>query len=116
MSDPPLERYLRCTYRLCYGTVEVGSFYAPGEHLAMHRRLLLSIGENIADMYGAARLDVEDRAPEEADRITHAIDARLVEVFGPRHPRFIEVWRGFGDDQDSVSQVYKPMGTPITAP
>lgn len=88
------------------GVVELGMHYEPGERPSWFRSKLIEVGQVAVRNRRHGVLD-EDIA----DAITEDLDARIVGLWGDR-PRFIEVWRGFGDESEPLTQVYAPHGLP----
>lgn len=88
------------------GVIELGLHYERGEKPSAFRSKLSEVGEVASRVRGGGPLD-EDAA----DAITEDLDRRIVGLWGDR-PRFIEVWRGIGDDAEPLSQVYAPHGMP----
>lgn len=114
----PIERYVRAQSGIIgwaegaflkpvlLGVIEIGLQYDKGAKPSAYRSKLAELGEVAARVRGSGALD-EDAA----DAITEDLDARIVGLWGDR-PRFIEVWRGFGDDATPLTQVYAPYGWP----
>ncbi len=101
-----IEHYARAQATLMGGVVELGGMNAPGK-LALRRSMLLAVKERIERSMGTLDLSDDDAIED----VTANADGYMVEMFGDV-PRFVEVWRGRGDDVDPVTQVYKPFGMP----
>lgn len=117
----PIERYVRAAVEIrmptadvpdaplyiVAGTIEIGLHYERGHPPHAYRDKLREVGEMAARVLRGRTLD-EDTA----DLITEDLDERIVGLWGDR-PRFIEIWRGTGDDAEPLTQVYAPHGMPI---
>jgi hypothetical protein len=98
-----IERYVRHTERLMYGSIDLGLHYESDPDL--HRRALQSVTEAIAEQHGTRKLDAAA-----ADEITRDLDERLVALCGDV-PRFIEIWT---DGDEPLTQWYAPHRVPVT--
>jgi hypothetical protein len=110
----PIERYVRAAVAIpgskgrADGTIEIGLHYDPsGDQPGRLRDSLLRCGDLAVRSTDGEHLDENI-----ADAITANLDQRIVDIWGDR-PRFIEVWRGTGDDAEPLTQVYAPHGMPI---
>lgn len=107
-----IERYVRATVGIpgyagrVDGAIEIGLHYDRGEPPHAFRGKLIELGEMAARVSRGRTLD-EDTA----DLITADLDERIVALWGDR-PRFVEVWRGSGNAEECLIQVYAPHGMP----
>lgn len=112
----PIERYVRAQVAIpgskgrIDGTIEIGLHRDIAEPPHAFRDKLIEVGEVAVRVLAGRPLD-EDAA----DEVTEDLDRRIVGLWGDR-PRFIEIWRGTGDDAEPLSQLYAPHGMPIQRP
>ena len=125
----PIERYVRAQVTIgwygnpCLGTIEIGLHYEQGDQTARYRSKLVECAKCAFRDLFAHQIQREDARwpkgdPEPnpldehtADALTSNLDARIVALWGDR-PRFIEIWRGTGDDAEPLTQIYAPHGMP----
>lgn len=114
---PPIERYVRASVdilgskRRVEGCVELGLLYLPpGERPSAFRTEMRECAEAaLRDLHGRWESQFDE---DLADAIQGVIDRRMIALWGDR-PRFIEVWRGTGADEEALTQTYAPFGMPM---
>jgi hypothetical protein len=113
----PIERYVRACVEIpgskgrVDGVIEIGMHYEVGERPGAYRGKMIELGD-LAARCARGRVLNEDTAAA----ITEDLDERIVALWGADRARFIEIWRGTGDDAEPLTQVYKPHGMPIARP